>query len=140
MVIEITTSKGQTNLVAEGLAEYMINLTFDLARSFLEAVGNLTELLGCLTDLIVFCNTICVQLFNQALATHFSEFQIKLLHLFLVIVITHVVFIFIAWKHYGDKILKRFLPQAGASSNHFKDQLYSGASELKLPSEHTPRW
>lgn len=65
-----------------------------------------------------------------------DEFQIKILQFLLIILILNVTAIYFAWKHYGPRIAERFMKPV---SLKVLEELKTGATELKLPTEHSPR-
>ncbi|GIX70182.1 uncharacterized protein CEXT_57111 [Caerostris extrusa] len=65
-----------------------------------------------------------------------DEFQLKILRISVAILCVNLVFIWISWGKYGDKITERFMKPASSKS---LEDLKREATELKLPKEHTPR-
>ncbi|GBN08618.1 hypothetical protein AVEN_103455-1 [Araneus ventricosus] len=65
-----------------------------------------------------------------------DEFQLKILRVSFIILCVNLVFIWISWGKYGDKITERFMKPASSKS---LEDLKREATELKLPKEHTPR-
>jgi small-conductance mechanosensitive channel len=65
-----------------------------------------------------------------------DEFQIKILRALIIILCINLLFIWISWGYYGEKITERFMKPASSKS---LEDLKREATELKLPKEHTPR-
>lgn len=75
--------------------------------------------------------------FQTFIQSAFSEYQIRLLQLFFLILTIQIIAICIAWRVYSERITERFLRPSHLISH---EQLKTAVSELKLPAEHTPRW
>ena len=135
---EETVVDQQSTLWIEVFFEYSVNLIYILVSFVIHLVEVLPE--HCesvfrfvLLRLIDFSETL-VNLNDSA----FSDFQIKLLQVFFCILTIHILAICVAWKIYSERITQRFL-----KPSHYEissEQLKTAVSELKLPSEHTPRW
>lgn len=68
--------------------------------------------------------------------TSIDEFQIKILRVLIIVLFINLLFIWISWGKYGEKITERFMKPASSKS---LEDLKREATELKLPKEHTPR-
>lgn len=78
------------------------------------------------------------EIFDVTLSTvnAIDEFQIQILRVLIIILCINLLFIWISWGQYGDKITERFMKPASSKS---LEDLKREATELKLPKEHTPR-
>lgn len=65
-----------------------------------------------------------------------EDFQVRILQTCLIILVFNIFLISIAWKMYGPRIAERFMKSA---SNSVLEDLKQGATDLKLPTEHSPR-
>jgi len=73
---------------------------------------------------------------NQTLSwLDLSQFQIKLLREFSLIIIGNSVLVLFAWKVYGERIRNKFLSARQESTRKNIEELRSSLSELKLPPE-----
>jgi len=86
------------------------------------------------TQLSSFYFTLSTEVFPSV----FTDFQIKLLQVLLVILFIHLIAIYVAWHKYSSKITERFL-KTGQIPLSLTEDLRIAVSELKLPLEHTPR-
>ncbi len=135
---EETLVDQQSTLWVEVFVEYSVNLIY----IFVSFVIHLVEVLpghceslckSIVLMLIDFIETL-VNFYDSA----FSDFQIKLLQVFFCILTIHILAICVAWKIYSERITQRFLKPSQYEIS--SEQLKTAVSELKLPSEHTPRW
>ncbi len=135
---EGTLVEQQSTLWVEVFVEYSVNLIYlliSLVIDFVEVISGHCESFfkSILLRLIDF-SEILVNFYDSA----FSDFQIKLLQVFFCILTVHVLAICVAWKIYSERITQRFLKPSQYEIS--SEQLKTAVSELKLPSEHTPRW
>ena len=65
---------------------------------------------------------------------NFTEFQLKLLREFSLILLGNLILVFIAWKIYGPRISAKFGDPRGSRRNI--EELRLSVSELQLPTEH----
>lgn len=81
--------------------------------------------------------------YNQALESFFeliswldfTDFQLKLLKEFSLILLGNVILVLIAWQIYGGRISSKFAVKRG-SSRRAIEELRLSMSELQLPKEH----
>ncbi|KAJ8983223.1 hypothetical protein NQ317_005312 [Molorchus minor] len=67
---------------------------------------------------------------------YFTDFQLKLLKTFSIILVINLLLIVTVWKIYGKSICERFMK---ISTIREIEELKASVSKLKLPKEHTPR-
>ena len=157
-VIEAFAVQDQTTLWLESAAENCITWVNNLVGAIVPFLENLPEYVGRFNEALFIYSFLLFESLSSFIAAGFSDFQIKLLQVFLVILATHIIAIIITWNIYGQKIYERFYKQGKCFScvfvfsfkyniwnisgglSHLNEQLKSGASELKLPKDHTPRW
>jgi len=133
MVIE-KTLEDQTTLWFESVVDQIataFNRLIQHLLVFLEFLPGYFE--NSLKSLISFYDS-AVEFTSGAVSSIFTDFQIKLLELLLVILAIHLIAIYFAWKKYSAKISERFF-KPSKSKEDFKVAI----KELKLPLEHTPR-
>lgn len=65
-----------------------------------------------------------------------DAFQFRILQTFLIVLIVNVFLISVAWKMYGPRIVDRFMKPVPSA---VLEDLKQGATDLKLPREHSPR-
>lgn len=65
-----------------------------------------------------------------------DEFEGRILKGFLLILIINLFLVFMSWKIYGPRIVDRFMKPVPSA---LIEDLKQGATELKLPREHSPR-
>ncbi|GAB6022994.1 hypothetical protein CHUAL_007085 [Chamberlinius hualienensis] len=73
---------------------------------------------------------------SPATAIEVDDFQLKILQFLVTILIINIVGIYFAWRVYGPTISERLMRPISAK---VFEELKSGAKELKLPAEHSPR-
>ena len=128
----------QSTLWVERCVEYLVNLIYVFVSYSVHLFEVLPGYFEQLFQLILLYFIGASETLHSFFDLAFSDFQIKLLQVFVCILTIHIVAICIAWKIYSERITQRFLkPSHYQISN---EQLKTAASELKLPAEHTPRW
>lgn len=132
------TLEGQTTLWYESVADHLFtwsNIFIQNLIVFLEVAAgyfeNWSESFTIGVDFLT-------ESFSQILSSSFTDFQIRLLELLLLILAIHLIAIFFAWRKYSVKITERFF-KVSESQLSLTEQLKTAVSELKLPLEHTPR-
>lgn len=128
----------QSTLWVERSVEYIIDLIYALLTYLHYLVEGLPWQFDQFYQSAELFYTDLSETFWNLFSSSFSDFQIKLLQVFISILTIHVLAICIAWKIYSERITQRFLKPSLYQISH--EQLKTAVSELKLPAEHTPRW
>ena len=110
-VVEVVVDQSQsTTLLVESAADKLISIANCFVYDFLVPfVERLPIYLNRANEYLFVAAHFLVELVSGFAKTNFSEFQIKLLQVFLAILFTHFIAIFVAWKIYGQQISDRFL-------------------------------
>lgn len=131
-------SEQESTLWVEYFVDYLVNSLYVLFTNSVCLVEVLAKFLESVFQSLAHVTANCVDTSFIIFCFSISDFQIKLLQVFLCILTIHIVAICVSWKIYSERITQRFLkPSLNQISN---EQLKTGVSELKLPAEHTPRW
>lgn len=128
----------QSTLWAESVAEYIFTGINIITTYIFNCIDSLPDYYRKLFETVAIGLALLWETLYNFLDCSFSEFQIRLLQVFFGIFTIQVIAICLAWKIYSVRITDRFL-----KPSHYQistDQLKTAVSELKLPTEHTPRW
>jgi len=110
-VIEAFAVQDQTTLWLESVAENCITWVNNLVGAIVLVLESLPEYIGRFNEALFIYSFLLFESLSSFIAAGFSDFQIKLLQVFLVILTTHIIAIIITWNIYGQKIYERFYKQ-----------------------------
>ena len=131
--------QGQTTLWFESVIDILFtgaNLIIQNLFLLLEVIPGYCE---SFVDTVFISADIIINQFDSSFSSLFTDFQLRLLEVFLGILFIHLTAIYFAWKKYSHRITERFL-KISLDQVLLNEDFRTALSELKLPAEHTPRW